>query len=263
MTNTTVIMPTYNEKENLPLIVESVLRQPINDLHMLVVDDNSPDGTGKLADELAAQYPGRVSVLHRTQKEGLGPAYIAGFKQALADGADYLIQMDADFSHQPKYLPEMVALADEGYDLVVASRYARGGSVEESWPLYRKLLSYFANRIYVRTILNIPINDATGGFRLWRRETLIGMDLDRVRSSGYVFQVELSYIACRLGYRVAEIPIYFPDRERGISKMSMRIQLEAALRVWQVRARHHALNPGMRRTAPYPTPSTPAQQSVL
>lgn len=262
MTNIMVVMPTYNERENLQPMVETLLALPGTELRVLVVDDNSPDGTGQIADELSGRYPDRVHVLHRTQKDGLGPAYIAGFKRALELGADYIIQMDADFSHQPDYIPKMIALADRGYDVVVASRFAPGGSVDKTWPVYRKLLSWFANRVYVRLLLNIPISDATGGFRLWRRNTLIGIDLDRVRSNGYVFQVEIAYLTSRLGYKIKEIPIYFPDRERGDSKMDARIQIEAALRVWQVMLRHRALNPNMRRTQLYSPIGAHEQHSV-
>ncbi|MDL1900673.1 polyprenol monophosphomannose synthase [Anaerolineae bacterium CFX9] len=250
---TMVVLPTYNERENLPLMVEALFALEIDGLRLLVVDDNSPDGTGQLADELAAQHPGRIDVLHRTEKNGLGPAYIAGFKRALELGADQIIQMDADFSHQPKYLPELIAQLDSGVDLVIASRFMKGGGVDENWGFYRKLLSWFANSIYVRVILNIPVSDATGGFRIWRRATLIGLDLDRIRSNGYVFQVEMAYVTHRLGYRIGELPIYFPDRKRGQSKMDFRIQIEAALRVWQVMLRHRALTPGMRRTKAYMT----------
>jgi dolichol-phosphate mannosyltransferase len=253
MANIAVVMPTYNERENLPLIVAEVLGLPVEGLRILVVDDNSPDGTGELAETLATQYPGRISVLHRTEKQGLGPAYIAGFKQALSTGADTIIQMDADFSHQPKYIIELMAKLEQGYDLVIASRFARGGGVDEKWSIYRKLLSWFANRVYVRILLNIPVTDATAGYRIWRRQTLIGLDLDRVRSNGYVFQVEMAYVTHRLGFQVTELPIYFPDRKRGQSKMDIRIQLEAALRVWQLMVRHHALKPEMRRTEAYIT----------
>ena len=245
-----VVLPTYNESENLPLMVEALLNLGIPELSILVVDDNSPDGTGHIADRLAEELPGQVNVLHRTAKEGLGAAYIAGFKRALQTSADYIIQMDCDFSHQPKYLPSMIEAASSA-DLVLGSRYIKGGSVDESWSLYRKALSWFANRIYVRTLLGIPVNDATGGFKLWRRQTLIGLDLERVRSNGYVFQVEMTYITCRLGFSVAEVPIYFPDRERGHSKMDSNIAIEAALRTWQVMFRHHSLKPSMRRTQAY------------
>jgi dolichol-phosphate mannosyltransferase len=246
MPQTTVVMPTYNEAENLPLMLDALLALPV-DLHVLVVDDNSPDGTGAIADRFATEHPAQIAVLHRKEKGGLGPAYLAGFKRAIEMGADYLIQMDADFSHQPKYIPEMIAKIDEGnYDTVIGSRWTRGGGVDESWSVGRKLLSWFANGVYVRTLLGLPVKDATGGFRLWKRETLKGMGLERVRSNGYVFQVEITYIAYRLGYKFAEIPIYFPDRERGQSKMGSRIIIEAALRVWQVLLRHHSLNPQMR-----------------
>lgn len=251
MPSTIVVLPTYNERENLPLIVDELFKLPVEDLRILVVDDSSPDGTGDVAEALAAQHPGRISVMHRTDKQGLGPAYIAGFKEAIRMGADYIIQMDADFSHQPKYILEMLAKIEEGYDLVIASRFTRGGGVDENWSIYRKALSWFANRVYVRTVLNIPVRDATAGYRLWRRQTLIGLDLDRIRSNGYVFQVEMAYVAHQLGFRVTEIPIYFPDRKLGQSKMDFRIQIEAALRVWQLLYRHHALKPEMRRTEVY------------
>jgi dolichol-phosphate mannosyltransferase len=248
MAQTTVVLPTYNEAENLPLMVDALLALPVM-LNILVVDDNSPDGTGEIAERLAAEHPGRISVMHRTEKSGLGTAYIAGFGQAIRDGAQYILQMDADFSHQPKYIPDLIARLEQGYDLVIGSRYAKGGGVDESWGPYRKLLSWFANAVYVRALLGLPVSDATAGYRLWRRETLIGMGLDRVHSNGYVFQVEMAYVAYRLGFRIAEIPIYFPDRARGQSKMGSRIVFEAALRVWQLIFRHHSLNPHMRRTA--------------
>ncbi len=242
---TIVVLPTYNEAENLQQMVEAVLALSVENLQILVVDDNSPDGTGKIADELAQKHPGQINVLHRTAKEGLGAAYIDAFKYALKLGADYILQMDCDFSHQPRYIPQMVEAATN-HDLVIGSRYVRGGGVDESWSLYRKALSWFANRVYVTTLLGVPVNDATGGYKLWKRQTLIGLNLDRVRSNGYVFQVEMTYIACRLGYRATEIPIYFPDRERGNSKMDTNIAVEAALRTWQVMFRHHSLNPKMR-----------------
>ncbi|MBZ0298792.1 MAG: polyprenol monophosphomannose synthase [Anaerolineae bacterium] len=250
MPKTVIVLPTYNEAENLPLMVDALLALPIANLNILVVDDNSPDGTGQIADTLVETHKGRMHVLHRAAKEGLGAAYRAGFKQALRLDADYIIQMDCDFSHQPSYVPLMVEAADRA-DLVLGSRYVKGGGVDESWSIYRKGLSWFANGLYVRTLLNVPIRDATGGFKLWRRETLIGLDLDRVRSNGYIFQVEMTYITHRLGFRITEIPIYFPDRERGHSKMGMKIAVEAALRVWQVLYRYHGLTPNMRRTEAY------------
>jgi len=247
----TIVLPTYNERENLPRMVDALFALGLDFLHILVVDDNSPDGTGRIADELAAAHSGRLDVLHRTEKNGLGPAYVAGFKRALGAGADYIIQMDCDFSHQPKYIAELIAKLEAGGDLVIGSRFMHGGGVDETWSFYRKLLSWFANSIYVRAILNIPVSDATGGYRIWRRDTLIGLDLERISSSGYVFQVEMAYVAYRLGFKIAEIPIYFPDRRAGESKMDMRIQIEAALRVWQVRGRHRGLQPSDRRTRPY------------
>lgn len=243
----TVVLPTYNEVDNLRPMVEALLRLEIpHQMHILIVDDNSPDGTGQLADELTAQYPAQVKVLHRKVKDGLGRAYLAGFKHALTDGADFVLHMDCDFSHQPKYIPAMIE-AIEDADVVIGSRYTTGGSVDENWHWSRKLLSWFANSVYVRLALNIRMNDATGGFRLWRRDTLIGMDLEnRIQSNGYIFHVEMSYIASQLGYRIKEVPIHFPDRREGISKMSLGIQLEAVLRVLQVRAFHRDLRPELR-----------------
>jgi dolichol-phosphate mannosyltransferase len=196
------------------------------------VDDNSPDGTGQIVKDLAAEQPGRIAVHERQGKMGLGTAYLAGFKIALADGADAVAQMDADFSHP---LEKLVELLDtiETCDVVHGSRYVPGGKLEERWPLWRRWLSAFGN-FYARSILSLPIRDVTGGFRVWRRETLTGMPLERVRSNGYVFQVEMAYLAHTLGYSIREVPIYFADRRWGESKMSLSIQLEAALRVWVV-----------------------------
>lgn len=241
--NLTVVLPTYNEAENLPRIVAALLDLKIEDavLSILVVDDNSPDGTGQIADELCTNYPDRVQVLHRQGKEGLGKAYLAGFQRALDSGAEAVLQMDADFSHQPHYIPVMLEALKEA-DFVVGSRFAKGGRVDDHWAWWRKLLSWFANSVYVRVLLRTPIRDATGGFKLWRRETLAGMDIqNRIRSNGYVFQVEMNYVALRLGYRPVEVPIYFPDREVGDSKMSFHIQYEAAARVFQVWWRHRKL----------------------
>jgi dolichol-phosphate mannosyltransferase len=251
MLKTTIVVPTYNEIENLPLMVQALFDLSIEGLTLLVVDDNSPDGTGQLADELAEKRPGRIDVLHRTEKAGLGPAYIAGFKRAIAAGADRIVQMDCDFSHQPKYIADMIAKMEDGADMVMGSRFIKGGSVDPSWGLYRKFLSLWANRIYVPTILRIPINDATGGYRLWRKETLIGLDLNRIQSNGYVFQVEMVYVTTKLGFKVAEIPIHFPDRERGESKMDSKIAREAAKRVFEIRRRHRDLTPDMRCTESY------------
>ncbi len=229
----TVIIPTYNEAENLPKLVSAIFSLPLPDLKLLVVDDNSPDGTGEIADELAQIHPGRISVNHRVGKLGLRTAYLEGFQLAIADGAQAVGQMDADFSHDPKKLVEMAA-ALESADVALGSRYVPGGSVDEQWPLWRKALSAFGNT-YARTILGLPLRDITTGFRMWRRETILGMPLERIQSNGYIFLVEMAYMAYSLGYQFAQVPIYFADRRWGKSKMSLKIQLEAALRVWQVK----------------------------
>ena len=227
------VIPTYNEAENLPILAEALLSQGVEGLNLLIVDDNSPDGTGAVADRLAQEYPKQISVLHRQGKEGLGKAYIQGFRQALDMGADVVGMMDADLSHPPDRLPIMLeALADA--DVVIGSRYTPGGSVDKTWPLFRKFLSWFGNT-YARTILGLPIKDTTGGYRLWRRDALEAIHFAETRSSGYVFIVELAYMAKLAGLRFKEVPIYFAERSYGDSKMSLRIQIEAAFRVWQLR----------------------------
>ncbi|MFZ4814151.1 MAG: polyprenol monophosphomannose synthase [Phototrophicaceae bacterium] len=250
MPHTLVVLPTYNERENLPKMLDALMALDVpGRLTVLVADDNSPDGTGQIADEYAARYPERISVLHRPGKSGLGRAYIASFEHAILNtDADYVLQMDSDFSHQPKYIPQLITEIEKGYDIVIGSRYIQGGSVDETWSLFRKLLSWFANRIYIFVLLNLPIKDATGGFRIWRIQTLIGMDLRRIQSNGYIFQTEMAYVAHKLGYTTSEIPIHFPDRREGTSKMGLKIQVEAALRVFQVRYNHHNLKPSMRLT---------------
>ena len=226
----TVIIPTFNEAENLRKISTALLALPLPDLSILVVDDNSPDGTGDIAEQISRETAGRVQVLHRSGKLGLGSAYVQGFGVALSHGAEAIMQMDADFSHPVEKVPELVQnLADT--DIVIGSRYVPGGSLDERWPFWRKGLSAFGN-YYARTILGLSIRDCTGGFRLYRREVLQGMPLERVKSNGYVFQVDTAYLATLLGYKFKEIPIYFADRRWGTSKMSLRIQLEAAYRVW-------------------------------
>jgi dolichol-phosphate mannosyltransferase len=240
MRQLTVVIPTYNEAENLPALAAALWSLPIPDLKILVIDDASPDGTGEIADDLSASRPERISVLHRTGKLGLGTAYITGFKHALQSGAEAIGQMDADFSHSPAYIPTFMDLL-EGHDAVLGSRYIEGGKLDEDWGVGRLLLSWFGN-YYARTILRMKIQDVTGGFRIWRRETLLGMPLDRIRSNGYVFQVEMAYVAQRLGYQFIESPIYFEDRQIGQSKMSFRIQVEAAFRVWQVLMTHRHLS---------------------
>jgi dolichol-phosphate mannosyltransferase len=243
MDKVVIVVPTFNEAENVRKLTAELLALPVPGLEVLIVDDNSPDGTGKIVDELASD--GRVHVLHRAGKQGLGTAYLQGFKWALAYGADVLMQMDADFSHAPRYIPDMLA-ALPGYDAVIGSRYAKGGKLDERWSIWRKLLSWWANSVWVHMILRTPVHDNTGGFRAWKRATLIGMDLDRVRSNGYIFQVELTYLAYRLGYTFQEVPIYFQDRRYGKSKMGLNIQIEAALGVFGLWWRYHRLTRVMR-----------------
>lgn len=226
----TIVTPTYNEAENLPKLVSALFALPL-DLHVLVVDDNSPDGTGKIADELAKQNT-RLQVMHRPGKLGLRSAYLNAFQQILQEDTDVIVQMDADFSHDPSVLPVM-AERIHSCDVVIGSRYVEGGSVARRWPLWRKRLSAFGN-FYARSILNMRLRDVTTGYRMWRRETLQSMPLERIRSNGYVFLVEMAYLAYCLEYQIEEVPIHFADRRWGKSKMSFKIQSEAALRVWQV-----------------------------
>jgi dolichol-phosphate mannosyltransferase len=235
---TIVVLPTYNERENLPQMVEALHGLGIPGLEVLVVDDNSPDGTGQLAEELGERYSGRmeIHVAHRPEKLGLGPAYIDGFGRALALGADYIVEMDADFQHDPAVIHEFRRWIEE-YDVVVGSRYIPGGGVEERWSFIRKLLSR-GGGIYARLILGLRIHDPTGGFKCFRASALRRLDLGRIRSSGYSFQIEMSYACQRAGLRVKEVPIHFTDRERGSSNMSSRIALEAIWRVWQIKRRY-------------------------
>jgi dolichol-phosphate mannosyltransferase len=222
-----VIIPTYNEREK---IVSEVLQQDSR-LQVLIVDDNSPDGTGQLADQLARNHK-KVLVLHRQKKAGLGQAYVAGFKCALEKNFDYVFEMDADFSHDPKYLPEFLK-AIEKADLVLGSRYISGVNVV-NWPMSRLLLSYFAN-IYARWITGLPVKDSTGGFKCYRRSVLEKISLDQIKSEGYSFQIETTFRAWKKGFRIVEIPIIFVDRKQGESKMSKRIVREAMWMVWKLR----------------------------
>ncbi len=227
----TVVIPTYNEVDNLGLLVEQIMALP--GFCVLVVDDNSPDGTGELAEELSRRYTRRVEVLHRSGKMGLGTAYVEGFRTALQRKHSYLFQMDADFSHDPGDLPRLLAALKAGADLAIGSRYAPGGGTR-GWPLWRHAMSQ-SGSFYARLVLGLPIRDVTGGFRGWRRRTLQGIGLASVRAEGYAFQVEMAYRCARKGGRIAEIPILFAERRRGSSKMSPAIFLEAAVTVWRLR----------------------------
>lgn len=237
---TMVVIPTYNEAENLPAIVGELWSLGVDGLEVLVVDDNSADGTGQVADELAQRYPGRFHVIHRPGKMGLGTAYLTGFKYALDHGADYIVQMDADFSHSPDYIPMMLEKCQE-FDVVVGSRYVPGGRLDEKWSFWRHFLSWWANSIYSRLILNLRVRDTTAGFKCWRRSTLETIDLNSIRSNGYVFQVEMAVVTEKLGFRVLELPIYFEDRRIGRSKMTVPVKFEAAWRIWEIRQRHRNL----------------------
>ena len=232
-----LILPTYNEVENIGPIVRAARAHLRADDRILVVDDNSPDGTGGLADELAQELPG-VEVLHRPEKQGLGRAYLAGFAYALQRGADLVLEMDADFSHDPADLPRLIAAAEDRADLVLGSRYAPGGSVTD-WGLLRKLVSR-GGSWYARRILGVNVRDLTGGFKCFRRSVLEALDLEAVHADGYGFQIELTYRTIKAGFRVIEIPIVFRDRRVGESKMNARIALEAVWKVPALRHRHGA-----------------------
>jgi dolichol-phosphate mannosyltransferase len=228
--NAAVVIATYNERDNLPRLVADILKNP--GYRAIVVDDNSPDGTGAIADELSAAYPGRVSAIHRMEARGLGRSLVAGLKRALSDGADLVFQMDADFSHDPRYLPEMAAATADA-DLVLGSRYLNGVSVV-NWPLYRIALSTFANR-YVRAVTGLDVTDCTTGYRCWRRDALARLPLDGLLSDGYAFLVEQLHVARRLGCRVREVPIIFVERREGSSKVSFSVLLESAIVPWRLR----------------------------
>ncbi len=225
-----VIIPTYNERENIEAMVPAVLEKDPS-LDILIVDDNSPDGTGRIADSMS-QADQRIFVLHRQSKSGLGTAYISGFKFALEKKYDLVFEMDCDFSHDPKYIPDFLRAAQEA-DLVLGSRYISGVNVV-NWPISRLLLSYYAN-VYSRIVTGLPVRDATGGFKCFRRQVLESIDLDRVKSNGYSFQIEMSFRAWKKGFKIKEIPIVFEDRKVGQSKMSKSIVREAIWMVWRLR----------------------------
>jgi dolichol-phosphate mannosyltransferase len=234
-----IIMPTFNERENLEDIVAAIHRE-VPDFHLLVIDDGSPDGTGEIADGLAARDD-RIAVLHRQGKLGLGTAYITGFKWALERDYEAVFEMDADFSHNPKYLPVMLEALEGGRDMVVGSRYVKGGGTE-NWTFGRKLISR-GGSFYARLVLGMKVRDLTAGFVAYRRATLEAIDLDAVTASGYGFQIELKYRVHRAGLKIGEIPIIFPDRVKGTSKMSGGIVFEALTLVWKLRFRTRARSP--------------------
>jgi dolichol-phosphate mannosyltransferase len=230
--NALVVVPTYNERDNLPVLARGVLAH--DGFRLLVVDDGSPDGTGALADSLAATYPGRVEVMHRTGPRGLGRSYVDGLRHALQSGADLIFQMDADLSHSPEYLPALAAAAAD-HELVIGSRYVTGVSVV-NWPLHRIFLSAFANR-YVRAVTGVSVADCTSGFRCWRREALARLPLDSMVSNGYAFLVEMLFEASRRGCRIGEVPIIFIERRQGQSKVSGRVLAESLIVPWRLRLR--------------------------
>lgn len=227
-----VAIPTYNEADNLPQLIPVVLNQG-NHFHILIVDDNSPDGTAKLVKEMQKTEP-RLHLIERPGKMGLGTAYVAGFKYAIANTFDYVFEMDADLSHDPAELPKLLEKAEE-YDLVIGSRYISGVNVV-NWPMRRLLLSYFAN-LYTRVITGMPVHDATGGYKCFKRKVLESIDLDAIHSNGYAFQIEMNFKTWRKGFRILEIPIVFVDRRIGVSKMSKHIVYEAVWMVWRLKFR--------------------------
>ena len=228
--NVLIIIPTYNEKENIGLIIPEI-KALLPDAHILVVDDNSPDGTSGFVKELSTKHSG-IFVLDRPKKEGLGRAYVSGFGWALARSYEFIFEMDADFSHDPKYLPDFLSAIRDN-DLVIGSRYVRGVNVV-NWPMARLLLSYFGN-LFARIVTGVPVLDCTAGFKCFRRKVLETIRLDKIDSSGYSFQVEVNYLVWRNKFRIAEIPIVFTDRKRGVSKMSTKIIREALVLIWKLR----------------------------
>jgi len=224
-----VIVPTFNERDNLPILAAALMQYP--NVTLLVVDDDSPDGTGAIADGLARDYPGRIEVLHRTERPGLGRSYIDGIRQAINRPVDVICQMDGDLSHDPRHLPDLIA-ATAGADVVIGSRYVPGGGVV-NWPLRRRLLSRFAN-IYIRLVTRLRAHDCTSGYRCWRRETLASLPLEHFTSDGYSFLVEMLYMAAGMGWRIAEVPITFVERRHGQSKLSSGVLLESALTPWRL-----------------------------
>ena len=230
--NAVVVVPTYNERDNLPQLLTGLLQYPA--LKVLIVDDKSPDGTGQLAEHIAREHPGRIDVLHRTGHRGFGRSLLEGLTRATQGTADFVFQMDADLSHDPKYLADMMAAASDA-DLVIGSRYLHGVSVV-NWPLRRIILSAFANQ-YVRAVTRLSVRDCTSGFRCWRREALARLPMGRLESEGYSLLVEMLYLAERSGCRIVESPIIFVERRQGVSKMSSRVMVESALTPWRLLVR--------------------------
>jgi dolichol-phosphate mannosyltransferase len=231
---TLVLIPTYNEKDNLPILVKDLMAIP--GVHVMVLDDQSPDGTGKVADRLAAEFPGRVLPLHRTGQRGLGVSYLEGFHRAIDSDFDFVGQMDADLSHDPKYLPAMLEVAASGADLVIGSRYLNGISVV-NWPLRRIILSQFAN-FYIRTVTGLRLRDITTGYRIWRRTSLAKLPLDRIVSDGYAFLLDVTFMAADAGLRIEESPIIFIERRQGASKLSSGVLVESLFTPWKLILRH-------------------------
>jgi len=234
----TVVLPTYNEASNLPVLVAELFGLPLPGLRIIVADDNSPDGTGEVADELADKYGAdRLTVVHRPGKQGLGRAYVDGMTRAIAAGAEFVVQMDSDLSHSPLYLPQMLGtLLSTEADVVIGSRYVCGASLAREWSWHRKALSGFAN-LYVRAVLGLGVGDVTAGFKLWRSSTLTAIDVASVRSNGYSFQVEMNYRTVQHGLKIIELPIHFADRREGESKMNLKVQLESAIMPFSLRRR--------------------------
>ena len=226
---TLVIVPTFNERDNLPILASALMAYP--NVELLVVDDRSPDGTGELADGLARQHPGRIDVLHRTERPGLGRSYVDGIRRALGKTVDVICQMDCDLSHDPKHLPALVAATDAA-DLVIGSRYIPGGEVV-NWPVRRRILSRFANG-YSRAVTRLGAHDCTGGYRCWRREAIAALPLEQFGSDGYSFLVEMLYAAAARGYRMAEVPITFVERRQGVSKLTWGVLFESAATPWRL-----------------------------
>ena len=231
---TLVLIPTYNEKENIPILVGDLMQIP--GVHAMVLDDQSPDGTGRIADELAQKYPGRVQCLHRTGPRGLGVSYLEGFHRAIDSDFDFVGQMDADLSHDPKYLPAMIEAASKGADLVIGSRYLNGISVV-NWPLRRIILSQFAN-FYIRTVTGLHLRDITTGYRCWRRQSLARLPLDRIVSDGYAFLLDVTFMAADAGLQIEESPIIFIERRQGASKLSSGVLVESLFTPWKLIMRH-------------------------